>query len=88
MKLLKILAILLLAVVAFHATGMEIAFCNDGNGPEAHSCLACGHTHYATEVQSAVSIGEFIQTEMPNLTSALNLPPTPARVFFRPPISL
>ena len=88
MKLLKIVTILLLAVVAFHATGMEIAFCNDNNGQEAHSCLACGHTHYATEVQSPVSIGEFIQAEMPSLTSSLNLPSTPARVFFRPPISL
>lgn len=88
MKLLKILAILLLAVVAFHATGMEIAFCNDNSGQEAHSCLACGHTHYATEVQASVSVGQFIQTEMPSLTASLNLPPTPARVFFRPPIFL
>lgn len=88
--LFKTVLILVFAVVAFHAVGAEMAFCDDGYYGQAtdHGCQMCQPGHHA------------VTSTTPAFVSGISLPVSfvvmdlhqihlenPSFTFFRPPIS-
>ena len=87
----RIFIILILVVVGFHASGVEMAFCDEAGSSvmgQAHGCVVCQPSHHTFTAQKA-SIDfpspsvTFLNQQQPTLPAA-----EPASLFFRPPISL
>jgi len=90
-KLIRCVFIVLLAVTAFHLSGVEAAFCDDGlisNMTASHGCSVCqSGSHSVSTERTTITFTEwkvsFISLE--NLTLQIK---EPSRFIFRPPISL
>jgi len=86
----KIMFALLLVITAFHFSGMEMAFCNEGPvsaKAESHGCMSCQPTHHsATMQQTVISISEFPVTFVQPQSSFFKLQ-APHRSILRPPIA-
>jgi len=80
---------LFLLLMAFHLSGVESAFCDDGlvtASAESHGCQVCQPGQHAVIVQSTVISrleipGVFVSSE-----SLFLQPQEPTRLIFRPPI--
>lgn len=89
-KALKIISIIFILAVSFHLSGMETAFCEDGQGSvkaDTHGCLVCHPGHHAasviqhSEVSSILDSIGFAPIEFNNLKAQ-----DPAFQLLRPPI--
>ena len=88
-RLVKIVFVFVLAICAFHLSGIESAFCDDGivsGNVESHGCMICqSGNHSVTIEKSVVSFAEipiaFISPEV-----FLQRLQTPTRSIFRPPL--
>ena len=90
-RLMRVFLILILFAVGFHASGLEMAFCDDAGSrmlEQAHGCTVCQPSQH-------VFIAQHASVDFPNLSvSFLNQQPSTlptnkqASLFLRPPISL
>ncbi len=86
----KLILVLLLAITAFHLSGAEAAFCDDGSGSqpvESHGCMSCQPGHHTVALpQSMVSYMEFPTVFFSPEDVVIRLT-EPAHFILRPPIS-
>jgi hypothetical protein len=85
----KVILVLLLAITAFHLSGVETGFCDDSaaQATESHGCMACQPSHHSAAIPEIATTSielpiTFISPEV--LTIKLQ---EPNRFILRPPIS-
>lgn len=90
-RLLKIVFMLVLAISAFHLSGIESAFCEDGTvsgNVESHGCMICqSGSHSISLEKNIVSIFTEIPVSFISPEIFLQRLQTPTRYILRPPIS-
>ncbi len=88
-RLVKIVFMLVFVISAFHLSGIESAFCEDGTASgnvESHGCMVCQAGNHSIIIDSMASI--FTELKEPffsfqSLTLRVN---SPARSIFHPPL--
>ena len=89
-RILKSIFIVVLIFTAFHLSGVEAAFCDDGatSTKSSHGCTVChsgGHS-LILEQSAPIRVGDFVSPAF--VEYSVLKTQEPAFYFFRPPISL
>lgn len=88
--LIKVVFTFLLAIAAFHLSGIESAFCDDGivsGNVESHGCTICQSTGHSVAIEKNAVVS-FAQIPVSFISPEVFLQrlQTPTRYILRPPI--
>ena len=89
-QLVKIVFIFVLAISAFHLSGIESAFCDDGivsGNVESHGCMICQSGNHSVAIEKSVVTFAEIPISFISPEVFLQRLQTPTRYILRPPIA-